>query len=33
LTSRGDAAWSATRAFYSDAIEAYGAAKPRLAHA
>jgi DNA-binding PadR family transcriptional regulator len=33
LTPRGDAAWSATRAFYSDAIEAYGAAKPRLAHA
>lgn len=33
LTDRGDAAWSATRAFYSDAIEAYGTRKPRTAHA
>ena len=33
LTSRGDTAWTATRAFYSDAIDAYGSAKPRLANA
>jgi DNA-binding PadR family transcriptional regulator len=33
LTPRGEAAWTATRAFYSDAIEAYGAARPRTAHA
>jgi DNA-binding PadR family transcriptional regulator len=33
LTPRGDAAWTATRAFYSDAIEAYGAPTPRIAHA
>lgn len=33
LTARGDAAWAATRAFYNEAIDAYGAAKPRLAHA
>ena len=33
LTARGYAAWTATRAFYNEAIEAYGAAKPRLAHA
>src|SRR3954469_17449744 len=33
LTPRGDSAWTATRAFYSDAIEEYGTAKPRTAHA
>lgn len=33
LTARGDAAWSATRAFYDEAIGAYGEAKPRTAHA
>jgi hypothetical protein len=33
LTSRGEAAWTATRAFYSDAIDEYGSAKPRVAHA
>ena len=33
LTPRGDAAWTTTRAFYDDAIEAYGSAKPRIAHA
>jgi DNA-binding PadR family transcriptional regulator len=33
LTPRGDAAWVATRAFYSDAIDEYGSAKPRIAHA
>src|SRR6185369_7323660 len=32
LTDRGEAAWSATRAFYSDAIVAYGG-KPRTADA
>jgi DNA-binding PadR family transcriptional regulator len=33
LTPRGDAAWTSTRAFYSDAIDEYGARKPRIAHA
>ena len=33
LTSRGEAAWSATRAFYSEAIDAYGSPKRRVAHA
>ena len=33
LTTRGDAAWTATRAFYSDAIDVYGSAKTRLADA
>ena len=32
LTPRGDAAWTSTRAFYTDAIDEYGA-KPRVAHA
>src|SRR3954464_1262412 len=33
LTPRGEAAWTSTRAFYSDAIETYGARKPRTADA
>jgi len=33
LTARGETAWTATRAFYSDAIGAYGAIKPRIANA
>ncbi len=33
LTAKGDAAWTATRAFYTDAIEEYGARKPGVAHA
>ena len=33
LTPAGDAAWSATRAFYSEAIDTYGARKARAAHA
>jgi DNA-binding PadR family transcriptional regulator len=33
LTARGEAAWSATRAFYADAIDEYGSTKPRFAHA
>ena len=33
LTPSGDGAWVATRAFYSDAIDAYGSARPRIAHA
>ncbi len=33
LTSSGDAAWTSTRAFYSDAIDQYGSVKPRTAHA
>lgn len=32
LTASGAAAWTATRAFYSEAIETYGA-RPRPAHA
>jgi DNA-binding PadR family transcriptional regulator len=32
LTPQGEAAWSATRAFYTDAIEEYGARR-RVAHA
>src|SRR3954465_5855169 len=32
LTPPGEAAWAATRAFYTDAIEAYGAPR-RVAHA
>jgi DNA-binding PadR family transcriptional regulator len=32
LTPQGEAAWSATRAFYTDAIEEYGAPR-RVAHA
>jgi len=32
LTSQGESAWSATRAFYTDAIEEYGAPR-RVAHA
>lgn len=33
LTPAGDAAWTSTRAFYSDVIDAYGSRKPRAAHA
>src|SRR5215207_8035643 len=33
LTQAGEAAWASTRAFYSDAIDAYGTRKPRIAHA
>ena len=33
LTPEGDAAWTSTRAFYSDVIDAYGSRKPRTAHA
>src|SRR3954466_14256360 len=33
LTPRGDQAWSSTRAFYSEAIDAYGPRKPRIADA
>src|SRR6188508_3019497 len=33
LTPRGDAAWTSTRAFYSDAIDQYGVGKPRIANA
>jgi DNA-binding PadR family transcriptional regulator len=33
LTASGESAWSATRAFYSDAIEEYGAPHPRTVHA
>ena len=32
-TLRGDAAWSSTRAFYADAIDEYGTARARIAHA
>ena len=33
LTPAGDAAWTSTRAFYSDAIEEYGTPRRRIAHA
>ena len=33
LTPGGEAAWTSTRAFYTDAIGAYGPRKPRTAHA
>ena len=33
LTPAGDAAWTSTRAFYSDAIGEYGSLKPRTSHA
>jgi DNA-binding PadR family transcriptional regulator len=33
LTPLGDAAWTSTRAFYRDAVDAYGARRPRTAHA
>jgi DNA-binding PadR family transcriptional regulator len=33
LTPPGEAAWAATRAFYDEAIGAYGAGRPRSAHA
>jgi DNA-binding PadR family transcriptional regulator len=33
LTDRGESAWITTRAFYTDAIDAYGSPKPRPAHA
>ena len=33
LTARGEAAWTATRAFYSDASTPTAPAKPRIAHA
>jgi DNA-binding PadR family transcriptional regulator len=33
LTAKGDAAWTATRTFYADAIDAYGSRKPGVAHA
>jgi DNA-binding PadR family transcriptional regulator len=33
LTAEGERAWTATRAFYSDTIEAYGPGKPRTADA
>jgi DNA-binding PadR family transcriptional regulator len=32
LTTQGDAAWTSTRAFYTDAIETYGAPR-RVVHA
>ena len=33
ITTAGGAAWTATRAFYDEAIDAYGARKPRPADA
>ena len=33
LTPAGETAWTATRAFYSDAIDQYGSVKARIAHA
>lgn len=33
LTDRGESAWTSTRAFYTEAIDAYGEPKRRPAHA
>ena len=33
LEPRGDAAWVATRTFYAETIDQYGARKPGVAHA
>ena len=33
LTPAGETAWTATRAFYNETIEAYGPGKPRTAQA
>ena len=33
LSARGEAAWSATRAFYADALDEYGTQRPGVAHA
>ena len=33
VTPAGEQAWTATRAFYSEAIDTYGARKTRAAHA
>jgi|SRR5215204_252380 len=33
LTPAGEAAWTSTRTFYSDTIQAYGPGKPRTAQA
>ena len=33
LTAAGAAAWASTRAFYSEAIDTYGARRPRPEHA
>lgn len=33
LTAAGDSAWAATRAFYDEAIDAYGTARQRTSHA
>jgi hypothetical protein len=33
LSAKGEAAWSETRAFYTDALEEYGERRPGIAHA
>ena len=33
LSARGEAAWSATRAFYAEALDEYGAQRTGVAHA
>jgi DNA-binding PadR family transcriptional regulator len=33
LSGKGEGAWSATRAFYDDAVEEYGARRTGVAHA
>ena len=33
LSAKGEAAWSATRAFYTDTLEEYGERRPGIAHA
>jgi DNA-binding PadR family transcriptional regulator len=33
LSTKGETAWSATRAFYAEALEEYGTQRPGVAHA
>ncbi len=33
LSARGEAAWSATRTFYAEALDEYGTQRPGVAHA
>ena len=33
LSTKGEAAWSATRAFYAEALDEYGTQRPGVAHA
>ena len=33
LSAKGEAAWSATRTFYAEALDEYGTQRPGVAHA